>query len=606
MAPVALNPQVSEEISSAAKITFGKFLFQRIKSLGVDSIFGVPGDFNLKLLDYLYEIEGLNWVGCCNELNSAYAADGYSRASNKLGVLVTTFGVGELSAMNGVSGAFAESVPVLHIVGTSTRKQKQAKSALHHLVPNASCFKEPDHYVYEKMVAGTISCHVESLFDLDTACDQVDNLIKEILIKKRPGYLFIPSDFSDELIDPSNLISNPGSNLYPSPIFTNQTDKIVDEILHKIYNSKFPTILGDIFVDRYQLVDELRKFAEISKFPSFSTYMGKSILKENSDKYIGDFLGVESNTHVRDIMLKSDCILHIGGFLNEINTGHETLYNDIDSDSVVFLHPEYIKIGNGEIYYEPFMNVLPLLLERFESSKVDYSNIKDISYKPEYNAIPEPSKDEIKTPISQGFVLKSLQNFIQPNDLVVCDTGSFMFGLPDLRLPEGARLIGQHFYLSIGYGMPASFGASIAVRDMKLQALANNTEKKFERVVLIQGDGAAELTIQELSNFMYHEDLNPAIIILNNNGYTVERIINGPTMSYNDIRSGWKWSKLLSVLGDENCLRHDSHEIVERDDLVKHFNEFNKDKDNNKVKFAEIILDQFDVPWRLKFMTKRN
>ncbi|GMF60287.1 unnamed protein product [[Candida] boidinii] len=111
MAPVALNPQVSEEISSAQKITFGKFLFQRIKSLGVDSIFGVPGDFNLKLLDYLYEIEGLNWVGCCNELNSAYAADGYSRASNKLGVLVTTFGVGELSAMNGVSGAFAESVP---------------------------------------------------------------------------------------------------------------------------------------------------------------------------------------------------------------------------------------------------------------------------------------------------------------------------------------------------------------------------------------------------------------------------------------------------------------------------------------------------------------
>ncbi|GMF31770.1 unnamed protein product [[Candida] boidinii] len=105
---------------------------------------------------------------------------------------------------------------------------------------------------------------------------------------------------------------------------------------------------------------------------------------------------------------------------------------------------------------------------------------------------------------------------------------------------------------------------------------------------------------------MYHEDLNPAIILLNNNGYTVERIINGPTMSYNDIRSGWKWSKLLSVLGDENCLRHDSHEIVEKNDLVKHFNEFNKDKDNNKVKFAEIILDQFDVPWRLKFMTKRN
>lgn len=60
------------------------------------------------------------WVGCANELNAAYAADGYARVSG-VGALLTTFGVGELSAINGIAGSYAEYVPVLHIVGAPCR-----------------------------------------------------------------------------------------------------------------------------------------------------------------------------------------------------------------------------------------------------------------------------------------------------------------------------------------------------------------------------------------------------------------------------------------------------------------------------------------------------
>ena len=119
---------------------------------------------NLGLLDYLYEVEGLHWVGNSNELNAAYAADGYSRVKGVPGVskyilfsldgernqsaraddreVLTTNGVGELSAINGIAGAYSESVKVIHIVGTTLGPARERNMMIHH-----SLGEDPDHYV---------------------------------------------------------------------------------------------------------------------------------------------------------------------------------------------------------------------------------------------------------------------------------------------------------------------------------------------------------------------------------------------------------------------------------------------------------------------------
>jgi pyruvate decarboxylase len=89
-------------------IKLGDYLFTRLLQLGVESMFGVPGDYNLRLLDFVTPA-GLHWVGNCNELNAAYAADGYGRIKG-LAALITTYGVGELSALNGIAGAYAENL----------------------------------------------------------------------------------------------------------------------------------------------------------------------------------------------------------------------------------------------------------------------------------------------------------------------------------------------------------------------------------------------------------------------------------------------------------------------------------------------------------------
>src|SRR5471032_3371923 len=98
------------------KITVAEYLLIRLKEIGVNHIFGVPGDFVLGFLNQVLKSD-VTYVGTCNELNAAYAADGYARIQG-IGAFVSTFGVGELGAINGVAGAFAERVPMVVITGS--------------------------------------------------------------------------------------------------------------------------------------------------------------------------------------------------------------------------------------------------------------------------------------------------------------------------------------------------------------------------------------------------------------------------------------------------------------------------------------------------------
>jgi TPP-dependent 2-oxoacid decarboxylase len=115
-----LYEKVHWKLSIVANITanmyIGTYLIERLKQLGIGGVFGVPGDYNLTFLDLIENDKQLDWVGNCNELNAAYAADGYARIKG-ISALVTTFGVGELSAAAGIAGAYSENVAVVNIVG---------------------------------------------------------------------------------------------------------------------------------------------------------------------------------------------------------------------------------------------------------------------------------------------------------------------------------------------------------------------------------------------------------------------------------------------------------------------------------------------------------
>ena len=124
---------VNENAFKLPESTLGRYLARRLVQIGVTDIFGVPGDANLTLLDQFIAEPGIEFIGCCNELNAGYAADGYARARG-VGACVFTFTVGGLSALNAIAGAYSENLPLICIVGGPNSNYYGKNVTVHHSI----------------------------------------------------------------------------------------------------------------------------------------------------------------------------------------------------------------------------------------------------------------------------------------------------------------------------------------------------------------------------------------------------------------------------------------------------------------------------------------
>lgn len=122
-----------DEFPARKMCSAGEYLAKRLEQIGVTSYFAVPGDFTLSLLDELLKTKNLRYVGCCNELNAGYAADGYARVSKKLGVVVVTYCVGGLSLVNAVAGSYSDDLPVLIVSGGPNTNDAAQGHVIHHV-----------------------------------------------------------------------------------------------------------------------------------------------------------------------------------------------------------------------------------------------------------------------------------------------------------------------------------------------------------------------------------------------------------------------------------------------------------------------------------------
>ena len=112
-------------------------VLNRLRDIDVRHVFGVPGDFAFSVHDAICKDPDMRWVGCCNELNAAYAADGCARVKG-VGAVSTTYGVGELSAIAGIAGAYAEHLPVFHLVGMPHMALQAGRTRVHHTLGNGA------------------------------------------------------------------------------------------------------------------------------------------------------------------------------------------------------------------------------------------------------------------------------------------------------------------------------------------------------------------------------------------------------------------------------------------------------------------------------------
>lgn len=582
------------------KISVGNLLFERLSKV-TKSVFGVPGDFNLKLLEHIYEVPSVKWVGNNNELNAAYVADGYSRVNpHNFACLITTYGVGELSALNGISGSFAENVAVLHIVGTSSSKLKMMSetmeekdalfSSIHHLVSAAHSYQKQDHFVYENIVA-PFSCISERLNPDDvlngTIQAKIDTVISTIIKQNKPGYLFIPSDISDDLVSCDLslplLIKNEPLNVVEK--------KVLADLLKKVYKASNVGLVADYFLKNEK--EDVRKLLDNTKWSTYSTPGARGLcFDESLDTFKGVFCNEGSPPGVLESIKTHDLILHLGSNINETNFRYKnpTKSKWLEDANIVFLGKDYAMIGFKQEIIKDIdgVKIFKELVKAIQFSELAIPPHSEslLTFSDSYNLTEVNKVSERLFENQLSYELSA--NYLKENDIVICEVSSFVFELDNIKLPKNARCFAQSFYSSIGYALPASVGVCKALKDYNLESK--------HRVVLIQGDGSAQMTLQELSLFLAH-DLKPVIFVLNNSGYSIERAILGETSSYNDLTTNWNWTKMLEAFGDPNKEKHDSIKINNYSELKEYMQKTNE---QTKLHLVELILDKFDYSNGLK------
>ncbi len=248
--------------------TIGDYLLDRPRRLRHRPLVWRTGDYNLQFLDRVIAHEALGWVGCANELNAAYAADGYARIKGA-GALLTTYGVGELSALNGVAGSYAEHIPVLHIVGARHRGPAARRTA----APYAG---DGDFTHFARM-SEQITC-TQATLTAGNACHEIDRVLSEMLTHHRPGYLMLPADVAKaKATPPARRLAIEGP-----PADENQLAGFREHAGQMLRSSRQVSLLADFLAQRYGLQDTLRMWVAKTPIACATMLMGKGCLMSSS------------------------------------------------------------------------------------------------------------------------------------------------------------------------------------------------------------------------------------------------------------------------------------------------------------------------------------
>ncbi|MBL3525514.1 indolepyruvate decarboxylase [Serratia plymuthica] len=527
------------------------YLLDRLAQIGIRHFFGVPGDYNLQFLDHVIDHPQISWVGCANELNAAYAADGYARCK-PAAALLTTFGVGELSAVNGIAGSYAEYLPVIHVVGTPALRAQRAGDLLHHSLGDGD-------FGHFARMAKEVTVAQANLTAVNAEAE-IDRLLTTALFERRPVYLMLPSDVAEA---PLASRSAP-LMLRQAHLSQASLQAFIAAAREMLLPARRVSLLADFLAERFGAERVLEQWMNEVDMPHSTLLLGKSVLDETHACFTGTYAGAASDPQVKQLIENADAVITVGvRFTDTITAGFS---HHLPAEKCIDIQPFEARVGQQVFSQIPMRDAVKALHQLTLSQALQWQ--LPVIKRP---ALPEPNGSGLD---QHGF-WQQIQGFLRPGDIVIAEQGTACFGAAALSLPQGCRFIVQSLWGSIGYTLPAAFGAQ--------------TAEPARRVVLLIGDGSAQLTAQEIGS-MLRDGLKPVIFLLNNEGYTVERAIHGPEQRYNDITQ-WNWTQLPQALAGEHQVK--TLRVTEPEQLRQALREVG---DSQQLAFVEVVLPKMDIP----------
>jgi len=502
--------------------TTGSYLASRIAQCGTRHFFSVPGDFNLVLLDEFLKEPRLRMIGCCNELNAGYAADGYARAAGTLSVVVVTYMVGGLSVINAAAGAYSDDLPMLVVSGGPNTNDAPANHLLHHTIGEhdfgqaARCF-EP--------VVGGVFC-IRHAAD---APRLIDAAISTALEKSKPVYLEIACNLAGATIPAPAALTLPPLRRASDP---SSLSAAVDAACARIASAVRPVLVAGVKLRSEGAGEAFLRLADALGCAVAVMPDAKGLFPESHPSFIGTYWGEVSSPNCSQIIESSDCQIFAGPVFNDYTTTGWTILTP--ASKLVHAGPNFLRMAHADfsnIRLAEFLDALAGKVSRNEETLV--------SYRRQHEAVEAPVPASQGVPLALRELRRQVQDLLTGTTDLVIETGDSWFNGQKLHLPDGCRYFFQMLYGSIGWATGATLGVSLGAGEGR-------------RTISLIGDGSFQLTAQELSTMIRHE-ANPIIFLLNNRGYTIEvEIHDGP---YNNTKN-WDYAGLMDVFnaGEGNGL----------------------------------------------------
>ena len=486
-------------------LTVGDYLISRLRALGVEHVFGVPGDYALGFYALLEKRE-MRIVNTCDEQGAGFAADAYARLRG-LGAVCVTYCVGGLKIANTTAEAFAEKSPVVVISGSPGIREREKNPLLHHKVRD---FDTQAKIFEEITFASTV------LADPQTAQKEIDRVLEAALRFKRPVYIEIPRD----------MVAAPCIAHHRTPDLEAASDagalgEALAEAVAMLNAARKPVILADVEIHRFGLQEKLLELAERANIPIASTILGKSVVGEEHPLYLGVYEGAMGREEVRRYVEESDCVLLLGVFMTAVNLGIYTarleparaIYATSEKLTVRFHTYEDVRFGDF------LSGLVKAPLHRHDPGEIPH---------------PDPVLEftaQAGQKVTVRRLFQCLNAFLTKDIVVIADIGNALFGATDLMIRHRTEFLSPAYYTSMGFAVPACVGAQLA-------------EPGLRPLVLV-GDGAFQMTGVELATAVRF-GLNPIVVVLNNGGYGTERQMQDGT--YNDLLN-WNYHRLPELLG---------------------------------------------------------
>ncbi|HVA76882.1 MAG TPA: thiamine pyrophosphate-binding protein [Candidatus Binataceae bacterium] len=501
-------------------MALGDFLVAYLRKIGVDTIFGIPGDLALKLFFALGKRHGIRIVTLSHEPGIGFAADGYARATGKIGVTCVTYGAGGHNMVNPVAGSFSERVPILIFSGGPGEEERKLGTLIHHQAREI----ESQHRIYQE-----VTCASRVLTDPRTAAQELHAVVRAIWAEQRPGYVEIHRDMVDRVIEvPKELIDWDG-HLHFSESDSRKVEEAARETAAMFNASRRPVMIAGIEIHRYKAAHELVELAEKMGAPVCATVLGKGAFPMDHPLYMGVHVGPISPPPIVARMDLADFVLNLGCLKTDMNFGNRPprviqgrSVWAVDRKVDVKYHT-YIDVGVRDF-------VRALLRQKLRHHE------ETVTYADNLGGTSTAENKQIR--VAQ--ILVAVNEFLAAhnNYLVVTESGDMLFGGLDVRVPHHSTYLAQGFYASMGFAVPAAMGAQVGAG---------------MRPIVLCGDGGFQMTGPEISHAPIM-GINPIVLIVNNGGWGIFR----PIVERRDLLDipSWPYAKLARDFGGAGFEAH--------------------------------------------------